>query len=213
MKHIIDIETWERRGNYDFFRSHANSWYSVTTEIDCTESYASAKTAGRSFFLTYLYAVLRAVNEVKEFRYRTQQGRVVLYDTVDIITPVAVPGGTFHTVRIPYQEDFGRFYDRAQRLIADLPEDGNPYGVEKELFAAGEYDIVHLSAVPQLYFTSITYTAYRVGEGCTHPLMTAGKAVRRADRLVMPFSVYVNHAFVDGEHLALLFEKIQDRLK
>ena len=42
MKHIIDIDTWERRDNYGFFRTFLNSWYSVTTEIDCTE----ASTAG-----------------------------------------------------------------------------------------------------------------------------------------------------------------------
>ena len=34
MKHIIDIDAWERRDNYGFFRSFVNSWYSVTTEID-----------------------------------------------------------------------------------------------------------------------------------------------------------------------------------
>ena len=36
MRHIVDIETWERRDNYNFFRGFVNSWYSITTEIDCT---------------------------------------------------------------------------------------------------------------------------------------------------------------------------------
>ncbi len=59
MKHIIDIDAWERRDNYGFFRSFVNSWYSVTTEIDCTEASAAARAAKRSFFLYYLYAVVR----------------------------------------------------------------------------------------------------------------------------------------------------------
>lgn len=50
MKHIIDIDTWERRDNYGFFRTFLNSWYSVTTEIDCTEASAAAKQSGHSFF-------------------------------------------------------------------------------------------------------------------------------------------------------------------
>lgn len=54
MKHIIDIDTWERRDNYGFFRNFVNSWYSVTTEIDCTEASAAARAAKRSFFLYYL---------------------------------------------------------------------------------------------------------------------------------------------------------------
>ena len=68
MKHIIDIDTWERRDNYGFFRTFLNSWYSVTTEIDCTEASAAAKQSGHSFFLYYLYAVLRSANEVDELR-------------------------------------------------------------------------------------------------------------------------------------------------
>ena len=50
MKHIIDIDTWERRDNYGFFRTYLNSWYSVTTEIDCTEASAAARRSGYSFF-------------------------------------------------------------------------------------------------------------------------------------------------------------------
>lgn len=50
MKHIIDIDTWERRDNYGFFRTFLNSWYSVTTEIDCTEASAAAKQVRTLFF-------------------------------------------------------------------------------------------------------------------------------------------------------------------
>ncbi len=50
MRHIVDIETWERRDNYNFFRGFVNSWYSITTEIDCTEASAAARASGHSFF-------------------------------------------------------------------------------------------------------------------------------------------------------------------
>ena len=134
MKHIIDIDTWERRDNYGFFRNFVNSWYSVTTEIDCTEASAAARAAKRSFFLYYLYAVVRSANEVDELRYRTdKEGRVVFHDRVDIISPIAVPGKTFYTVRIPYYEDFERFYAEAYALITNMPEDGDPYGDERFL--------------------------------------------------------------------------------
>ncbi|MFQ7386534.1 MAG: hypothetical protein ACLRM8_01420 [Alistipes sp.] len=32
MKHTVDIETWERRDNYAFFRNFLNSWISVATD-------------------------------------------------------------------------------------------------------------------------------------------------------------------------------------
>ena len=77
----------------------------------------------------------------------------------------------------------------------------------------GDYDVVHLSAVPKMYFTSTTYTVAEAGNGCSHPLMTAGKVVSRGERLVFPLTIYVNHAFVDGSHLASFFEKIEKHLK
>jgi len=214
MKHIIDIDTWERRDNYGFFRTFLNSWYSVTTEIDCTEASAAAKQSGHSFFLYYLYAVLRSANEVDELRYRTDKnGQVVFHDRVDIISPIAVPGKTFYTVRIPYHENFKHFYAEAHALITNIPEDGDPYNAERVLMQQGDYDVVHLSAVPKMYFTSTTYTVAEAGNGCSHPLMTAGKVVSRGERLVFPLSIYVNHAFVDGSHLASFFEKIEKHLK
>ena len=191
MKHIIDIDTWERRDNYGFFRTYLNSWYSVTTEIDCTEASAAARRSGHSFFLYYLYAVLRSANEVNELRYRTDKnGQVVFHDRVDIISPIAVPGKTFYTVRIPYHENFERFYAEAHALITDIPENGDPYHAEKELMQQGDYDVVHLSAVPKMFFTSITYTVAEAGNGCSHPLMTVGKVVPRGERLVFPLSMY-----------------------
>lgn len=100
--------------------------------IDCTEARAAAKAAGRSFFLYYLYAVLRAVNEIREFRYRTDsRGNVIWHDTVDVISPIAVPGRTFYTVRIPYHADFERFYAEARAIVTDIPQDGDPYGAER----------------------------------------------------------------------------------
>ena len=56
-------------------------------------------------------------------------------------------------------------------------------------------------------------TLAEAGNGCSYPLMTSGKAVTREGRLVFPLSIYVNHAFVDGSHLASFFQKIEEHLK
>lgn len=198
----------------EIFRNFVSSWYSITTEIDCTEASLAARAAGRSFFLYYLYAVLRSANEVDELRFRKDKnGQVVFHDRVDIISPIAVPGKTFYTIRIPYHEDFNRFYAEAYALITNIPEDGDPYGAEKHLAQQGDYDVVHLSAVPKMYFTSTTYTLAEAGNACSHPLMTAGKTVTREGRLVFPLSIYVDHSFVDGSHLASFFGKIEEYLK
>ena len=51
MKHIIDINTWERKENYEFFLGFQNPTISITSEVECAGAKARAKAAGESFFL------------------------------------------------------------------------------------------------------------------------------------------------------------------
>ena len=213
MKHVIDVATWSRRGNYEFFRDFDNSWYSVTTEIGCGRAFDECRNGGGSFFLRYLYAVVRAANEVEAMRYRkTPTGEIVLYDKLDIITPIA-SGDNFVTVRIPYVEDYDEFSREAARIISGIKPGDNPYRVEENMTATGDHDVVHLSAVPKIYFTAMSFTAYKAGNACEHPLSVMGKARRSADgRMTMPYAVYVDHMFVDGAHLADFFSRIEELL-
>lgn len=212
MKHQVDIETWERRDNWRFMREFANSWYSITSEVDCTEALEESRRTGRSFFVRYLHALLRAANEIREFGYRPDGDGVCWHDTIGATVPVAVAGGTFYTVLIPYIEDYGDFYAKVKEITAAIPEDGDPYGVNRELIESGETGVINVSATPNLYFTSMTYTFHKPGLGSDWPLMNVGRAVKREGRWVMPIGIYVDHCFVDGGHLGAFVEKVQQAL-
>lgn len=213
MKHSIDLSKWERRDNWRFMKEFANSWYSITTEVDCTEALETSKREGTSFFIKYLYAMLRATNEVREFGYRPDGEGVCWFDSIGATVPVAVEGGTFYTVLIPYIEDYEVFYSKVKEIITNIPEDGDPYGVNRDLIERGETGVVNISATPKLYFTGITYTFHKPGLGSDWPLMNVGKAVRKEGRWVMPIGIYVDHCFVDGGNLAEFADKVQRYLQ
>ncbi len=198
MKTFVDMQTWERRDVARFFNDFLSPWYSVTTEIDCTRSFRESKERHESFFL----------------RYRLQpDGRVALYDRLDVITPIAAEGRPFVTVRIPGIADFTQFAEEATRIIRSIKPEDSPYAVEEKMFADEDYGVIHLSAVPKMHFTSMTFTTHKPGKACTHPLSVVGKVTERADtRLVFPYAIYVNHAFVDGAHLTDFFDRIASRL-
>jgi chloramphenicol O-acetyltransferase type A len=88
MKQLVDIETWERKNHFKFFASFFNPNFSVTTDVECGNAKENAKSKGHSFFIYYLYAILRAANEIKELRYRMENEKVVLYDRLGLETPV-----------------------------------------------------------------------------------------------------------------------------
>ncbi|WP_288722561.1 chloramphenicol acetyltransferase [uncultured Bacteroides sp.] len=213
MKHIIDINTWERKENYEFFLGFQNPTISITSEVECAGAKARAKAAGESFFLHYLYAVLRAVNEIPEFRFRIDtEGRVVYFDHVDMLTPIKVKeNGRFFTIRLPWNTDFQTFYTTAKAIINDIDPNGNPYDMEK-VGGKDLLDVILLSATPDLYFTSLTCTQEH-RHGSNYPLMNAGKAILKEGKLVMPIAMTIHHGFIDGHHLSLFYKKVEEFLK
>ncbi len=213
MKHIIDINTWERKENYEFFLGFQNPTISITSEVECAGAKAHAKAAGESFFLHYLYAVLRAVNEIPEFRFRIDaEGRVVYFDHVDMLTPIKVKAnGRFFTIRLPWNTDFQTFYTTAKAIINDIDPNGNPYDMEK-VGGKDLLDVILLSATPDLYFTSLTCTQEH-RHGSNYPLMNAGKAILKEGKLVMPIAMTIHHGFIDGHHLSLFYKKVEEFLK
>ena len=213
MKHIIDINTWERKENYEFFLGFQNPTISITSEVECAGAKARAKAAGESFFLHYLYAVLRAVNEIPEFRFRIDaEGRVVYFDHVDMLTPIKVKeNGRFFTIRLPWNTDFQTFYTTAKAIINDIDPNGNPYDMEK-VGGKDLLDVILLSATPDLYFTSLTCTQEH-RHGSNYPLMNAGKAILKEGKLVMPIAMTIHHGFMDGHHLSLFYKKVEEFLK
>ena len=213
MKHIIDINTWERKENYEFFLGFQNPTISITSEVECAGAKARAKAAGESFFLHYLYAVLRAVNESPAFRFRIDaEGRVVYFDHVDMLTPIKVKeNGRFFTIRLPWNTDFQTFYTTAKAIIKDIDPNGNPYDMEK-VGGKDLLDVILLSATPDLYFTSLTCTQEH-RHGSNYPLMNAGKAILKEGKLVMPIAMTIHHGFIDGHHLSLFYKKVEEFLK
>lgn len=216
MKKIIDIDTWKRRDNYHFFSNFLNPCISITSEVDCTEAKQKASQNKKSFFLTYLYAILRAANEIEELRYRIKRdGQVVLYDKLDVITPIQVSeDGKFTSVRIPWNQDFEKFHESAREIIkqADADEDPYAYTYDRNILDDDNYDVILVSATPDLYFTSVTHTQEHKN-GSDFPLLNVGKAVTREGRLLMPVAINIHHGLVDGKHLSYFFRKVEEYLK
>lgn len=210
MKQIIDIENWHRRNNFNFFRGFINPTISVTSEVECAGARRRAKEHGQSFFIHYLYAIVRACNEVEEFRYRIDsEGQIMLFEKVDVIAPIKVnEQGRFYIVRIPWQEDFEKFYATAREIIDNTPLDGDPYANEANVEGDDIYNVVLVSATPDLYFTSISVTLSR-SNGNECPLINVGKVVTREGKMVMPVAINAHHGFVDGAHFTDFFARVE----
>lgn len=190
-----------KEGKSVFFRDFYNPYLSVTCLVDCKGLKQWAKEHDKSFFLCYLFAIVKALNEIKELRYRYDaSGAIVLYDWVDILSPVKVKGmSTFCTVRMSYDEDFETFHYSAKEVIRHAGK-VSTFEVEQ---ACVDNDVVLVSAVPDLPFVSFTGTSHSKHED--YPLITVG-AVSKDEKL--PVALRAHHAFVDGEHISQFYKNI-----
>ena len=106
MDKVIDIQNWTRKEEYLFFRTFLNPMISVTVEVDCTTAYRKAKERQQPFSLYYMHAAVTAANRIEEFRYRQVGEEVILYERIDLFTPVQNADGSYRSVRLPAIETF-----------------------------------------------------------------------------------------------------------
>ena len=203
---MIDISTWSRRGNFEFFRDFINPNLGVTVRVDASHAYRTAKTNGVSFFLSYFYAILGAVNEIEEFHYRfDQDDNIVYYDRIDGLAPIRVEEkDNFAEMVFPFAEDFDTFCQTAREVIT-LAASTDPY---EQAETMTDYNVILVSALPKLDFTSFCNTQ-RDRRGNDYPLCVIGKM---GDNKTMPISITVHHGFADGEHISRFFELVQEKL-
>lgn len=215
---IINLNTWERAKSYEFYRNFLNPQVCITAEVDCTIAYEDCKANGNSFFRKYVYAVLRSVNEIKELKYRIEsvdgEDIVVLYDKISLLTPIKInESGEFTTIKVPYHLTFEKFNAVMDNIIASLDKsEPEPYYAETDAEKQHFTDMVLVSALPDLHFTSISPTqSCRLGS--KKPIINIGKAVRKEGKMMMPIAISFHHGLCDGYQISMFYKKVEEYLK
>jgi chloramphenicol O-acetyltransferase type A len=202
MKKALALDNWERKAHYEFFKSFEEPFFGVTLEIDCTAAYTYCKARGLSFFLYYLHCSLVAANQTPPFRYRIEDDEVYEYDHIDASPTINRPNGTFGFSYMKYQAEFAEF----ERLaVAEIERVRNSSGLEP---AGAGSNVIHYSALPWLRFTALSHArSFAFKDSC--PKISFGKITEQGGKKIMPVSIHVHHALVDGFHVAQFVDAFQ----
>ncbi|MFT4072127.1 MAG: chloramphenicol acetyltransferase [Dysgonamonadaceae bacterium] len=203
MKTLINIENWVRKEHYLFFSQFDEPFYGIVTKVDCTNAYRIAKKKHISFYLYYLYRVLKTVNEIENFKYRIIDKEVYLYDRIDVSSTIDRPNKTFGFAYIDYQENENLFYEKACQIVDEVRQS------DALITAGADENLIHSSAVPWIDFTGISHARnFRSTDSC--PKFSYGKVTEDNGKRTMPISIHVHHGLVDGYHLGLFMERFQE---
>jgi len=206
MKTEIDIENWERKDHYNFFRKFTEPFWGITVNIDCTQAYLKSKEIGFSFYLYYLYQSLKAANEIKEFRYRIENDKLFCYDVIHATPTVDRDDGTFGFSVFEYKKKLDDFIISA-KIETERVRKTKGLNIEVDNCE----NVIHYSTIPWIQFTSLSHSRH-FGFNDSIPKISFGKTFEENGKKKMPVSIHVNHALVDGIHIGKYLELFQKLL-
>ena len=106
--HVIDKTTWERTIYFDYYYHQIKCKYNLTVNIDITRLMKRKKERNLKFFPMMLYAIMKAVNQNKEFRMSfNEQGELGYWDEVIRFSmrrtkPLRMYGAPIMPILIPF---------------------------------------------------------------------------------------------------------------
>lgn len=204
----INLESWDRKIFFGFFQKFDKPFWSVTTQIDVTDLVNFCKQSKTSFYAAMSYIILASCNAIQNFRLRYENGKIYDYSQINgQFTALTKSGNADITRRIHFNKDFDSFVKDFISLKLETEEQRIPPH-PRELYD----NVVFLSCTPWFRFSHLeTAIHYQLKD--TIPRITWGKYELLNDRYIIDISLVVHHSFIDGYHVALFLNEIQNQIK
>jgi len=207
MKQKLNLETWNRKEHFLFFKQMEEPFFGITTTIDCTKAYQKSKELGVSFFAFYLHKTMVAVNTIEPFRYRIIDDEIYIFDKIDASATILREDKTFGFSLIEYDNDLSVFFEIVQKEIARIQ---TTTGLFTREFSE---NLIHFSALPWINFTSFSHArSFTWPDSC--PKISFGKMMEEKGKKTMSMSIHVHHGLMDGYHVGEfvnLFQELMDQ--
>lgn len=205
MPRDLDLANWARRDLFEFFRGYERPHFNVCTQLDVTKLLSLVRDRpGVSASLAYIYFALRIANEIEPFRYRLKDGKVIVHEVINGGTTVLLPNESFSYAYFDYQEDCETFFAAASESIKRVQADGALKPTMRD-------DLIYFTVLPWVSFTSFAH-ARTSGRGESVPRIAFGKFINEGARTLLPISVEVHHALMDGLHVGRFLNRFEDAL-
>lgn len=205
MKKYLDINNWDRKELYQHFRTLEDPTFGMTVTIDVTNAYLFASQKKTSFFVVYLHACLKAMHAVENFKYRIEEEKITIYDTIHASATILRANNTFGFSYIEFDESYAVFYENFKREKNRILSTTNLFPPKYSL------GCIHCSAVPWVHFNGHK-EPFSGDKNASVPQLAFGKIKKESDLIIMPVAINVNHALIDGYHVGQFFNNFQSEI-
>ncbi len=202
----FDLDNWNRKELYQFFKSYDDPFFNLTTTLEVSNLYDYCKKNDLSFFLAGLYLSLESANEIPEFRLRIIDDTLIEYESINIGSTVLNDDNSFSFSFFSRKDSIFEF-DRVGKINLNRQKEKKDLGANE-----GGDNIIYCSFIPWFSFTSIKHARSIEKEKSGIPKFVFGKFFNQKGKKIMPFSIEVHHAIMDGYHVGKFLEIFQSKI-
>lgn len=206
MKRWIDFATWPRYQHYLFFKDFEIPRYNMTFTLDISHFYDVCKQKGYRFYFAMMHVIVHELNQLENFRYRIEDGKV-FDETITYVsfTDLIADTDLFKMVFVNVNKDLTAFQDNA--IAASQAQGRQLIRMETEKIL----NTVYITSFPWASFQHLTH-ATKLGPTDSVPRISWDRFVEKDGIKTIHLSVEAHHGLVDGVHLGLLIQQLQQRL-
>ena len=206
----IDTSTWNRKLNYEYFKTFSNPCYGFDVEMDIDNLYKITKETKTSFFINMTFILTKALNSIEEMRLRIVNGEVLLYDMIDPTYVIMTKEGYFENGGNEMSDDYHTFYDRAHK---EIEAHKNLEANTTTTFNPDSYDKFYMTCIPWIKYESMIHPIPDKSiESQSVPRTCFGKYYQKDGRMKILLNITVSHVLCDGYPLSKAFMKVQEML-
>ena len=201
---LIDWERYPRRAHFEYFHAMPDPYAGVTAQVELTPFFTVCRRDRLPFFLSFLYCAGRAANAVPQLRQRIVDGRPGEFSTCDTSHTVMREEGTYSYCRLNCMQPFEDYLPAALTAQAQAKACGGLDDGEDAL------SLLFVSSLPWINYAALRQPTPVPAD--SNPRLTWGRYGEENGKILMPVTLLVNHALVDGSHIAQFYAALDEAL-
>ncbi|MDO4461251.1 MAG: CatA-like O-acetyltransferase [Bacteroidia bacterium] len=197
---ILDPKETHRALAHQRWHASPMPMISFTKTFDISHLLRLQRRKGYKLYPLMMYCIGMAAKDIREFYYIAFPDKLVEYDKIAVQGIIADGTGDFYFCDVPLVEDINTFMSTYTSQVATIKE------THDNVFHP-DHVLIGTSCINTLEFDSC---CNQYVPEYTNPFLCWGKYRKGWFRTTLPITIQVNHQQMDGGHVALFLNRLQE---
>lgn len=200
---IVNMNNFKRKMYFDFFMQ-TETTIDSTVKLDVRNAVEKCRKEKLSFYGYMIFNITKVVNSIENMRYDLLNDELIIWDEIlPSFTSFNKSENLFHALWTNMEENYLTFDKKYKILVEEYKDSKHISPIPNE-----PKNMFNISSIPWLHFDSMSGNNKYSGKTFM-PIISMGKYQEENERLLMPISISVHHATMDGYHVSQFYDDLQ----